>query len=200
MNLGVVVSLHKEMADYFDSLAPEWGNRPSKYGIREKLTAMMKLPPGSVIADIGCGKGVMFDHLLRTNPAKLIAVDISGEMLRSAQNLFSDSRIEYINEDFFDARLPMIDAAVLFNSYPHFLDKGALAQKLAQVINGGGMLVIAHSRGKSEINGGHQGEGVAELSAPLEDAEAEADKFGRYFKPDVLIDNDEIYFIKMLRK
>jgi len=160
---------------------------------------MMRLFPHSVIADIGCGKGVMFEHLLQTNPAKIIAVDISGEMLRLAKDLFSDSRIEYVNDDFLDASLPMLDAAVIFNAYPHFLDKAALAKKLAQTIKRNGTVIIAHSRGKSKINGVHHGESVSRLSVPLESGEIEASKFLRFFVPDMIVDDDEIYFIKMSR-
>ena len=192
--------MNKDIAEFFDKLAPEWSNNPQEYNIREKLIAMTGLLPNSVIADIGCGKGVMFDHLLKTNPAKIIAVDISAEMLREAKKLYSDERIEYINDDFSDAELPILDAAVIFNAYPHFLDKQALIKKLSQTVKKNGMVVIAHSKGKDIINGVHEGKRVSKLSVPLEDAESEADKFKMFFSPDIIIDNNEIYFIKMLRR
>jgi len=188
------------MAKYFDRLAPEWGSAPSKFEVREKLTSMMGLSPNSVIADIGCGRGVMFEHLLKTDPLKIIAVDISGEMLRYAKEQFSESRIEYVHDDFFDAPLPMLDAAVFFNSYPHFFDKSALTEKLARVLKKNGVSIIAHSLSRAEINGNHRGESVSKLSVPLDDAETEASKFQKYFSADVLIDDDEMYFVKMTRK
>ena len=192
--------LNNEIALFFDKLAPEWDNTPAEFDVREKLTSMMGLLPGSVIADIGCGKGVMFEHLLKTNPEKIIAVDISSEMLRSAQADFCDERIEYINDDFLDAALPALDVVIIFNSYPHFLNKKMLAEKAAQVIKKGGTMIIAHSRNKVKINGVHRDGNVFKLSVPLEDAAVEADKFSPFFAPDVLIDSEEIYFIKMLRK
>ena len=191
--------MSKDMAAFFDRLAPEWDNAPAEYETREKLTAMMSLSPNGVIADIGCGKGVMFEHLLKTCPAKLIAVDVSGEMIRLAKELFGDDRLEYINGDFLDAELPALDAAVFFNSYPHFLDKVDLADKLALTLKKGGVMIIAHSASKTKINGAHSGESVSKLSVPLENAEAEASKFQKHFTTDTLIDNDEIYFVKMKR-
>ena len=189
-----------EMAAFFDKLAPDWGNDPDGYELRETLTSMMGLAPGGVIADVGCGKGVMFPHLLNTGPAKLVAVDVSGEMLRLAGELFSDARIEYVNGDFLDAPLPPLDAAVIFNAYPHFTDKAALAAKLAQAVKPNGTAVIAHSMGREALNAHHTGQRVSKLSVPLEQAEVEAGRFAEFFSADALIDNDEMFFIKLSRK
>ena len=192
--------MHKDMEAFFDGLAAKWNNAPSAYETREKLTSLMGLSPGSIIADIGCGKGVMFEHLLKSNPAKIIAVDISGEMIKLAKELYSDIRLEYVHGDFLDIPLPMLDAAVFFNSYPHFLAKEVLAEKLSRILKKGGAVIIAHSLSKEEINGTHKSEGIAKLSAPLEKAVVEAGKFQKYFTADTLIDNDAMYFIRMTRK
>jgi demethylmenaquinone methyltransferase/2-methoxy-6-polyprenyl-1,4-benzoquinol methylase len=161
---------------------------------------MMSLPPGCTIADIGCGKGVMFQHLLGTNPKKLIAIDISAEMIRLAKDKWDDDRLELCNNDLFDASLPPLDAAVLFNAYPHFLDKQKLSERLAGDIRKGGALIIAHSMSRAEINGRHTGERVSTLSVALESAEAEANKFQKHFTAETLVDNDEVFFVKMTRR
>ena len=192
--------MSKEMATFFDSLAPDWDNAPLKYEVREKLTALMDLPPNSVIADAGCGKGVMFEHLLKTKPAKIIAIDVSGEMIRLAKESFNDECVEYINGDLYTVALPILDAVIFFNSYPHFIDKIKLANKLADVIKKGGLLIIAHSLSKEEINGCHTGKNVSTLSVPLENAEIEADKFNEYFLLDSYIDNEEMYFVRLIRR
>jgi len=192
--------MKSEMAAFFDKMAPNWENPQSEYETREKLTSMMGLLPGFIIIDVGCGKGVMFEHLLKSNPEKIIAVDVSGEMIRLAKELFSDDRIDCINGDFFEIPLPAADIIVFFNCYPHFIDKDALVKKAASILKKGGVLVIAHSLSKSEINGFHDGERVSTLSVPLEAASDEAKKFDSFFDIDTFIDNDEIYFIKMTRR
>jgi len=192
--------MSKDMAWYFDILAPEWDNAPSEYETREKLISMMKLMPNSVIADIGCGRGVMFQHLLKTNPAKIIAIDVSGEMIRLAKETFNDDRLEYINGDFFEISLQALDSAIFFNSYPHFLDKERLAIRLAKVVKKDGTVIIAHSLSKAQINGFHTGVSVSKLSVTLDNAEIEAKKFQRHFSLDTYVDNDELYFIKMTRR
>jgi len=190
----------KEMATFFDRLAPDWDNAPLKYKTREKLTAMMDLPSNSVIADVGCGKGVMFEHLLKTGPSKIIAIDVSGEMIRLAKKSFDDERIEYIHGDFYNTELPVLDAVVFFNSYPHFTDKILLAKKLARTIKKGGLFILAHSLSKEEINGCHTGERVSTLSVPLENAEDEAGKFSDYFSTDSFFESKEMYFIRLIRR
>ena len=189
-----------DMAAFFDRLAPGWDNAPSKYEAREKLTSMMGLHCGSVIADIGCGKGVMAEHLLKTEPMKIIAVDVSSEMIRLAISLVDDRRVHFINDDFFNISFPMLDAAVFFNSYPHFLDKAALMDKLAGIVRKDGLFIIAHSLSRAEINGTHTGGSVSKLSVPLDSVEAEAEKYDKHFSPETLVENDEIYFVKLKRK
>lgn len=192
--------MNKDMAAFFDALAPTWNYTPSEHETREKLVSMMGLPQNSVIADIGCGRGALFAHLLKTNPAKIIAVDASGEMIRLAAEQYNDPRLAYVHGDFLDVPLPMLDAAIFFNSYPHFLEKEALAEKLSRTIQKGGAMMITHSQGKMKINERHSGENVSKFSIPLESAEAEADKFQTFFSTDILIDSDEVYFIKMRRR
>jgi len=192
--------MNQDMAAFFDELAPTWDDAPTEYETREKLVALMELTQNGVIADIGCGRGVLFEHLLKTNPAKIIAVDVSGEMIRLAAEQHNDPRLAYVHGDFLDILLPMLDAAIFFNSYPHFLGKEALAEKLSRTLKKGGALVIAHSHGRAKINERHIGESVSKFSTSLENAEVEAHKFQTFFTTDTLIDSDEIYFVKMIRR
>jgi len=192
--------MSNDMATFFDNLATDWENAPDEYVIRENLVSMMGLPPNSNIADVGCGKGVMLEHLLKTNPYKITAVDISGEMIRLAKEAYADKYVEFIHGNFFDIELPSQDAIIFFNSYPHFIDKDKLAKKVAQATKKGSAFIIAHSFGKAEINCFHTGKRVSTLSGPLEDAETEANKFLKYFRLDSFVDNEEKYFIKMIRR
>lgn len=192
--------MNQDMAAFFDALAPAWECVPTEHETREKLVALMGLPQGGVVADIGCGRGVLFEYLLKTNPAKIFAVDCSGEMLRLAAQRYDDPRLAYVHGDFLDIPLPPLDAAVFFNSYPHFLDKGALVEKLAGTLKKGGALIVAHSQGRATINARHKGERVSKFSIPLESAEAEAERFQRFFTADACIDSDGMYFIKMRRQ
>ena len=188
------------MEAFFDEMAAEWDNDPENYDKREKITAMISISENSVIADIGCGKGVMFEHLLKTSPKQIIAMDISAQMLRLAKELFKDDRIQYIHDDFLTAILPPLDVVVMFNAYPHFLDKEALAKKLSEVLKDNGIFIIAHSMNRETLNSLHSGEAVSKVSTCLEAAGMEADKFKKFFDTELLVDDDEMYFIKLKRK
>ena len=187
------------ISDYFDALAEGWNPNPEDYPNREHIVRLAGLEPGGVIADIGCGRGVMFEHLLKTQPRTIYAIDLSAKMIEQAALDLPDPRIHLMNADIVTADLPMLDAAVIYNAYPHFLDKAALADKLARVIKPGGLLIIAHGRGRQIINGGHGGKRVSQISIPLEDAQAEAAKFAAAFEPEQHIDTPDIYFIKLRR-
>ena len=181
-------------------MAEQWDNDPENYDKREKITAMMDLPPDSVIADVGCGMGVMLEHLLKTHPKQIIAMDVSSEMLRLAKELHNDPCIEYIHGDFLTAKLPPLDAVVMFNAYPHFLDKEALVKKLSLVLKENGIFIIAHSMNKEVLNDLHSGEAVSKVSTCLEAAGIEADKFRDFFDIELLVDDEEMYFIKLRRQ
>ena len=56
------------MREFFDRAAPGWDNLPEEAATRDALMEKMAIPTGSVIADIGCGQGVFFPHLLKTAP------------------------------------------------------------------------------------------------------------------------------------
>lgn len=187
------------MKDYFDRHAASWETGAEELALLQGITDMMRLPERSVIADIGCGRGVMLASLLRTNPRGIYAVDMSAEMIKYAKQSFSDERITFINGDALSVRLPSLDCALLFNAYPHFTDKKALADKLAGDVRPGGCAVIAHSRGREHINRIHSEGGAAHISVALRSAEEEAREFLPYFEPETIVDNDDIFFLKMVR-
>ena len=194
------MNLQSDMAAFFDRLAPDWDNAPSERGAREKLVAMMGLPQRGVFADIGCGKGVMVDHLLELDPLRIVAVDISGEMIRLAKALYDDPSVTFINGDFYETALPVLDAAIFFNAYPHFINKLKLAEMLAGIVKKGGFVIIAHSFGKDKINGMHKGNAVSKFSVPLQSAETEAAAFGDFFTTGSFTDDSELFFLKLIRK
>ena len=148
---------NEAVREFFDKLAPEWQDAEEEKSIRDKLVGMMGIPEKSDIIDIGSGKGIMLAHLLKTNPETITAVDISEKMLSYAMDRYSDPRIAFLAEDLLEAKLPEFDAAVIFNAYPHFLDKQALAEKMGAIVKPGGLFIICHSRSRQIINRGHEG-------------------------------------------
>lgn len=188
-----------QMQAFFDRLAPEWYDNEDDRAAQARIVELAGLPEGAHLADIGCGRGVMFPYLLATKPASLTAVDLSPKMLAYAKERFGENGIAYYNCDVVDAPLCDLDAVMMYNTYPHFLDKAALADKLARSVRPGGVVIIAHSVSKEKINGHHSGTVPFVLSAPLRTAQQEADAFAGGFTAECLVDDDTLYFIKLRR-
>ena len=91
--------------------------------------------PGVRALDIACGTGVTFDYLLAQGVESLTAIDISDEMARIAQGKYAhDPRVTVLAGDFLQLEAPPFDCALLYNAYPHFLDKPALpAQETTRI-------------------------------------------------------------------
>ena len=192
--------MNNYIAEYFDNLADGWDNCPAEFDMREKIMNLINVPIDAVIADIGCGKGVMIPHYLAKNPYAVFAVDVSSQMLFNAKKLFNDPRITYINADIIEADLSPVDVAVAFNSYPHLTDKETLCASLAKMVKPGGVFVIAHSRSRFFINRKHETITANAISVPLLSAEEETMRFAEMFDAEVSTDTDEFYFIRLRRK
>jgi len=190
---------NQEMARFFDRLAATWAADETERDIRDEIVRMASFRPGSVILDVGCGKGVMVPHLLPTNPGCLIENDLSAEMIRLARGLWLDDRVRFLCGDILDLELPPCDAAILFNCLPHFQQREALAKKLARSLKPDGTVVIAHSRGREAINAIHEGGTAAAFSTPLLPPAEEFENFRRYFRLVGAEDSPRLYLIKLAR-
>ncbi len=61
----------------------------------------------------------MVPHLMYANPRQIIELDLSDEMMRLNRDRWAgESRITFICDDVLTAKLPAIDAAVIFNAIP----------------------------------------------------------------------------------
>jgi ubiquinone/menaquinone biosynthesis C-methylase UbiE len=188
-----------KMKEYFDRLAPSWTSDESEKDIREEIAEMSFIKPGAVIADIGCGKGVMVPHLLNTNPSCIIEIDISSEMLRLAKEDWKDDRIKFFCGDILRLDLPECDTVIIFNALPHFIYRKELAQKLASILKAKGTVIIAHSKSRKAINEIHN-EGISEtLSTKLLSPLEEYENFKQYFNLNNTVDNSQMYFMKLTK-
>lgn len=155
---------------------------------------------GMRIADIGCGTGVLFSELLSRNPSLLLGIDLSDGMINKAKSKYSDNCLELVACDLFAVDKSEFDMAILYNTYPHFLDKGKLAQKLNDMLKSGGRFVIAHDQSKETINGRHSGKEADRVSSDLLPAPREAENFKEFFTVDILVDTAELYMISGMKK
>ncbi len=189
------------MISFFNKLAPDWDDDDETFTIREEIIRRSCILPHSTIGDIGCGKGVMVPHLLKLAPKQLIEIDLSNEMIRLGKKRWNDPRLLHLCGDILTMPLPVLDTAVVFNAYPHLMDKKALASRLSCALRHEGTVIIAHSRSREFINAIHQDSPPCEkLSVPLKSPLEEYLHFEPWFQLKDWEDSQKLYYMKLLRK
>ncbi len=194
------MSLEK-IREYFESLAQSWDDHlcadPEKIN---SIIDVCEISEGHRVVDIACGTGVLFEHILERQPSILVGVDACDAMAKIARSKFCDERLRVEAQDFFCLKEDGFDRAVLYNSYPHFFDKVALAKKIHDVLGSGGRFVIAHGQGRHIINGVHKGKKEKGVSMALKDADKEKEWFEPFFDIDEIEDSQALYMISGTKK
>ena len=170
------------IADFFDSLAPFWDEGtampPSwlldKIGIQE----------GDSVLDVGCGSGIITGSLAEYSHSLVLGVDISPKMIEKAKvNHANNPNVSFLNADFcqygFDSAFDII---VIYNAFPHFLDKAALKDALVRGLKPNGKAAILHSLSREQLKNHHSGLS-SKISRELDDPRTEAS----FFEPELFI-------------
>jgi demethylmenaquinone methyltransferase/2-methoxy-6-polyprenyl-1,4-benzoquinol methylase len=184
------------ISDYFSNRAGHWDDHyVPDLPVRAAVAFFSGAGPGMRILDIACGTGVMFPELLGMGVSELVGVDISPAMAGLAAAKFSgEARLRVFCADIFKFRSGGFDAAVLFDAYPHFLDKPALIHKVCSLLKPGGRFTVAHGAGRTRINDCHQNV-PAEIKTELLSAQEEAALWTPCFSVDALVDTPHFYLI-----
>jgi ubiquinone/menaquinone biosynthesis C-methylase UbiE len=125
------------------------------------------------ILDLACGKGIMRDYLCSNLPeAKIVYVDKAFAMIKGLKEIYPGElaiRGEGENIPFGEDKF---DVVIIFNSFPHFMDKRRTISECYRVLRKGGRLIVGHSMTPKEINQLHKDVGpeVAEHKLPRKDA------------------------------
>lgn len=150
-------------AVFFDNLAAQWDETlaPADDMIQSFLERL-SISAGNVVLDVGTGTGLLVPYLMKYDPAKVIAMDLSEKMLgRLAdkyQNIYQ-SRLEILHNDVHCLNIPdeSADVAICNGVFPHFHDKPRALAELYRALKPGGVLAINHFAGKDFINSIHGG-------------------------------------------
>ncbi len=143
-------SSESETKEFFNRVAPEWEDIRSGYydeSVKNKLIEMKLLQSGMTVMDLGAGDGYLSRAVARY-VKKVVAVDISGEMLRElAKKAAAESiaNIETLESDGCD--MPVEDASmdiVCASMYLHHIEEPEQAVKeMKRVLKPGGKVFLA---------------------------------------------------------
>ena len=188
---------NKIIKDFFNSVALTYTHDDSIE--IEELLDSLKLERFPRILDIGCGKGIISDKLLKRNKGEVIAIDLSDKMIDLAKEANPNSKVKFINIDFyeFEDEKPF-DMIICFDAYPHFLDVENFVEKAASLIRKDGELIIAHDIGRSALNEHHARHAMT-VSRLLKDPINEAECFEKYFKVVLANEGNNYYHIFLKR-
>ena len=188
---------NQKIRDFFNSVAITYTHDDS-IAIEELLDSL-RLERFPRVLDIGCGKGIISDKLLKRNKGEVIAIDLSDKMIDLAKEANPNTKVKFINIDFyeFEDEKPF-DMIICFDAYPHFMDVENFVEKAASLIKKDGELIIAHDIGRSALNEHHARHAVA-VSRLLKDPINEAKCFEKYFKVVLANEGNNYYHIFLKR-
>ncbi len=151
-----------QLKKYFDELAPTWDELITEETHHRiaAIVGQLDIRPGYCILDVGSGTGVLLSFLTANMNAegRIIALDISGHMLREGKGNHVPSITEFIQADAMVVPLAdrSIDMAICNSVFPHFSHKVRALEEMARVLKNNGSLIICHTMSRDMINQLHQ--------------------------------------------
>lgn len=92
----------------------------------------------------------------------------------------------------------MFDTIIMYNVYPHLMDKKALVEKIYSLLNAQGTFIVAHGSSRDTINSHHSSHAM-EVSRKLLKAQEEAEIWRTKFDVKIIRD-DELYYFSGTKK
>jgi SAM-dependent methyltransferase len=145
----------REIAHVMGHQAADWLERPERDAEEhtEKLVQQLKLKPGDVVADIGCGTGYFCRRLAGkvTPRGRVFGVDIQPEMLQLLTNQMAAagvSNVVPILGTITDPKLPAdsVDLALMVDVYHEFDHPFEMMQAITRALKPGGRVVFVEFR------------------------------------------------------
>ena len=183
---------------YFDERAANWNEQAEPAGAKHLMVAQLaSVHEGSRVLDVGCGTGIMERAYLELGASSIVALDLSEKMLACARKTFADvppERLRFECSDILDfASDEPFDAVVIYNAYPHILDKKALVRNVASLLKPHGRFLVAHGMGRETLNA-HHANVPHDVTSDLLPAREAAQDWQEAFEIDMVADTSYLYF------
>lgn len=183
---------------YFDDRAATWNEQAEPAGPKHLMIAQLAgVHEGSRVLDVGCGTGIMERAYLELEATSIVGLDLSEAMLACARDAFADvpdERLHFECRDILDyASDEPFDAVVIYNAYPHILDKGVLVEATASLLEPGGRFLVAHGMSRETLNA-HHANVPADVTSDLLPAKDAALDWQDAFDIDTMADTPFTYF------
>lgn len=187
----------KEVIEFFDMLSGTWDEDIVKS--RDKIDRIFdaaQIRCGIKVLDVACGTGVLIPDYLQRQVAKVTAFDISSGMIEVARRKFQDiDNVEFQCTDVEHLKLDEpVDCVMIYNAFPHFVNPKEMIACLAERLEPGGTLTVAHDMGIEQLNAHHAGK-AKKVSNGLISAEEMIALFEPYFEVTHAVSEADIYYV-----
>lgn len=184
-----------EIENFFDRIAEVYGiNSKKDYELIKSLLLEIGIKKGDKVLDLGCGKGVISHMLYELSEKKIIAMDISTNMIEIAKSMnIPTDEVEFIKDDFYKTTMKGFDKVVLFDCYPHFIDRQAFKLKMKEVLNDNGYFAIIHDLSRDALTNCHKG--LIQISRDLENVDEESQFYSDEFEVVKKKEDDKSYLL-----
>ena len=185
----------KLVAEFFDNLAESWDIGMIKDQSKiDDILDKAGVTEGKYVLDVACGTGVLIPDYVKRKVGKCVAIDISDKMIEKAKSKFSGyENVEFICGDAealdFEDKF---DCIVIYNAFPHFVDRDRLFKNLLKCLKPNGRITVAHGMGREALLKHHSGS-AKNVSTVLPEIEEMTQLMNKYFHVDVSVSTDEIY-------
>lgn len=106
------------------------------------LTEAAGLRPGMLVMEVGCGTG-LFTAMMATSGARIVAVDISPDLLDIARERQLPANVEFMEMRFEDGDTYGGFDAIVGSSVLHHLDIPTAIQRIYELLKPGGIMAFA---------------------------------------------------------
>jgi ubiquinone/menaquinone biosynthesis C-methylase UbiE len=153
---------------FFDGIADTWDGWEDLELLAEKLSrglSELGVARDETVLDVGCGTGNLTQALLGrlSERGRVVAIDISPEMIRKAREKVADSRVDWHVAD--ALRVPVddesIDRVICLSVWPHFDEPGRVTDELRRALRPSGALHVWHLSPRATVNEIHASAGEA---------------------------------------
>ncbi len=146
--------------DFFDEIAPQWDEKSGPEAIERvrRWCASLPLPSDAVVVDLGCGTGISSQAIAGGTNRRVVAVDLSLEMLRNGRSKRDTDCVCWICGNAMELPLAdsVADGLLALHVLPHLERRAVAFSEWRRVLKPGGSLFITHLMSRARVNQIHR--------------------------------------------
>ena len=145
---------NRRQARLFNQAAPLF-DEPIPLEVKERLeqiVAAAGVKPGETVLDVGTGTGALLPFILAQHPSRVLACDLSRNMLQRARARFK-GKVRFLQKDVVDlvGSVGPVDVVFCNACFGNFYDSPEALRASNILCRHGGRLVISHPMGREFV-------------------------------------------------